>query len=387
MLRLISIFFCVLFSLAGTSELSANTTVTNGVIQRDSGLRMIQSTGRAVLIEEGSVSEARAMALEDALYYAALKGGAKIDGYSAVDSQTALSETIIVRPTSEILDYSIVSEIQDETHYEILIEAVVGDVELSGCQNRPISYLTLFKPEYKLASDVPNWLSQSPAFISRKLAVNLSNQNRLRVQDARHTAASHAQYGERNLYDYRTLTSGRVELKNGDIGIVTSVSIEMDSSRKMLSKTHFMDVTIETRLITAAGQPIAEKIEDNFRIRLSEDHLLRSVAVLSHEKREVVAKLLADAADIHAAKLTEKLICMPLRETLKRNQQALYVNVGALQGITRNHIAVAKGLDNPMTFLKVTSTDSRQAELMPLDSRIDVARLEGLEVTFLEFDQ
>ena len=155
----------------------------------------------------------------------------------------------------------------------------------------------------------------------------------------------------------------------------------------MLSKTHFMDVTIETRLITAAGQPVAEKIEDNFRIRLSEDHLLRSVAVLSHEKREVVAKLLADAADIHAAKLTEKLICMPLRETLKRNQQALYVNVGALQGITRNHIAVAKGLDNPMTFLKVTSTDSRQAELMPLDSRIDVARLEGLEVTFLEFDQ
>lgn len=387
MARLISIFFCLFLSLAGTSKLSANTMSVNGVVQKSSGLRMIQSTGRSVIQDQDTVAEARAMALEDALYYAALKGGAKIDGYSAVDAETALSETIIVRPTSDILDYHIVSELQDDTHYEIIIEAVIGDVELSGCQNRPVSHITLFKPEYKLASDVPNWLSQSPAFMVRKLAINLSNQNRLRVQDARHTDLSEAQYGDRNLYDYRTLTTGRVAMKNGDIGVISSVNIDMDSTRRMLSKTHFMDVTLKSQFISAAGQPMADYVEDSFRIRLSQDHLLRTVSVLSHEKREVVAKLLSDAVDVHAAKLTEKLICMPLRDRLKRNQQALYVDVGAMQGITRNHIAVAKGLDNPMTFLKVTSTDSRQAELMPLDNRVDVVRLEGMEVTFLEFDR
>ena len=385
MFRMTAVLFWIFFSYSGSAY--ASNTLFGGTNQLESGLRMVQSTGRAVIQDADAVSEAREMALEDALYYAALKGGAKIDGYSAVDEQTALSETIIVRPATEILDYHIISEIQDDTHYEIIIEAVIGDMTVSGCQNRPVSHITLFKPAFKLGHDVPNWLSQSPAYMVRKLAVNLSNQSQLRVQDARHTQAAEAQYGDRNLYDYRTLTSGRVAMKNGDIGVVTTVQIEMDSTRKLLSKTHFMDVMLTSSFLSASGQMMAENIEDSFRIRLSQDHMLRTVSVLSHEKREVVASLLADAVDIHAAKLADKLICMPLRDTLKRNKDALYVDVGAMQGVTRNHIAVAKGLDNPMTFLKVTSTDSRMARLMPLDNRIDASRLEGLEVTFLEFDK
>ena len=44
-------------------------------------------------------------------------------------------------------------------------------------------------------------------------------------------------------------------------------------------------------------------------------------------------------------------------------------------------------LDNPMTFLRVTSAQNRKAELTPLDSSIDLAQLDGIEVTFLEFNQ
>ena len=98
------------------------------------GLRLVTVTGRAAIIHEDALDEARDMALEDALYYAVLKGGAKIDGFSSVDAQTNLNDMFVVRPASQILDYSITNEMQDDTHYAVTIEAVVGDMVLSGCQ-------------------------------------------------------------------------------------------------------------------------------------------------------------------------------------------------------------------------------------------------------------
>ena len=70
-------------------------------------LKMIQSTGRAAILEDISKDEARNLALEDALYYAALKGGAQIDGFSHVNSETALEDEFLGRPISKILDYNI----------------------------------------------------------------------------------------------------------------------------------------------------------------------------------------------------------------------------------------------------------------------------------------
>ena len=356
-------------------------------LTKDTGLHIIHATGRSVVMDEETVEEARALALEDALYYAALQGGAKVEGYSAVDSLSHLSEQILVRPSSDILDYRIISEVQDDTHYEIVVEAVIGNIETTGCQNRPLSHITLFKPQFKLEPDVPNWMSQAPAYLSRKLAVSLSNKHQLRVRDARHTAVRDVQFGDRNLYDYRSLTTGRISLQMGDLGLITSVHFDMDSTRKMLSKTNFVEVRIRTEFITSAGNNAAEPVEDKFRIRLSEDHLMRTVSVLGAEKREVIARLLAEAADIHAAKLTEHLLCMPLRDRLIVHDKTLMVNVGTMQGLKYNHLAVAKGLDNPMTFLRVTSAQNRKAELTPLDSSIDLAQLDGIEVTFLEFNQ
>ena len=47
-------------------------------------MRFTETTGRAVIIDPAMEQEARMTALEDALYLAALEGGARIDGFSAV---------------------------------------------------------------------------------------------------------------------------------------------------------------------------------------------------------------------------------------------------------------------------------------------------------------
>ena len=106
------VFYCV-FSvsailLTGTSETHA----------KDS-LRFIETTGRAVIENAETLKTARRRALEDALYLAALHGGAKINGFSAVNTDTSIQENLVVQPASQILDYNVISEQQTDTHFII----------------------------------------------------------------------------------------------------------------------------------------------------------------------------------------------------------------------------------------------------------------------------
>ena len=110
------------------------------------GLRMVSATGRAVINDQAALHEAKNTALEDALYLAALKGGAKIDGFSSVQADTSLDDHFVVRPSSEILDYRIVNEIKDDLHYEVTVEAAVGKIAEPACHDRAVGHLTMFAP-------------------------------------------------------------------------------------------------------------------------------------------------------------------------------------------------------------------------------------------------
>ena len=80
----------------------------SGAVQAaDDQLRMITATGRAVIAHSDALNEAKNAALEDALYLAALSGGAKINGFSSVQADTSLDDHFVVRPSSNILDYNL----------------------------------------------------------------------------------------------------------------------------------------------------------------------------------------------------------------------------------------------------------------------------------------
>ena len=101
-----------------------------------SGFEFVQATGRAVIVHQEAEQEARLMALEDALYTAALQGGAEINGFSIITTDTAIDDHFVVRPASRILDYRIVNEVVEEEHYAVTIEAAVGDLPDSRCKAR-----------------------------------------------------------------------------------------------------------------------------------------------------------------------------------------------------------------------------------------------------------
>ena len=351
-------------------------------------VNLVTVTGRAVIQHEDTVDEARDLALEDALYYAALEGGAKIDGYSAVDETTSLQEMFIVRPASRILDYAITNELRDETHYEVTIQAVIGDVSANGCQNRPISHVTLFKPHHKLAYDLPHWMSQIPASLSHEIANALSEQPTLRVNDARKTERPAATTPSNNFnrFDYRHLTTGRVEMRQGDVGIETHVNITYESTAELLSKTHYAILNIDSFLNAPGSRAEAQKVNNVFKIKLGKKNLLYSLTTLNRESRESIQKLIGNAASVHAKKLAETVICAPMKAKLELVGDSLQVRLGTRQGLGPNHLAFTDDETTKFKILRVSQVGDTNVVLEPLDRRQNLAELAGAEITFLEFN-
>ena len=71
------------------------------LIANEVGYKEVFSNGRAVIID-GNIDLAKKRALEDALYLASIQGGAKVDGYTSVDRNTNLNESVLVRPSATI---------------------------------------------------------------------------------------------------------------------------------------------------------------------------------------------------------------------------------------------------------------------------------------------
>ena len=82
------------------------------LLAKEHNLKMVISQGRAV-IQSNDLQLAKKRALDEALYLASLQGGAKIDGYSSIDEKTSLKENLLVRPSSQIVDFKVLDELNN----------------------------------------------------------------------------------------------------------------------------------------------------------------------------------------------------------------------------------------------------------------------------------
>ena len=93
--------------------------------ENDSKFRQVEATGRAILID-GNIDISRKRALEDALYIAALKGGANVNGFSAIGANTIINDQAIITAAYKVIDFKILKETQDKEFLSIQISAIVG---------------------------------------------------------------------------------------------------------------------------------------------------------------------------------------------------------------------------------------------------------------------
>ena len=350
------------------------------------GLRMVTATGRAVINDQAALNEAKNIALEDALYLAALRGGAKIDGFSSIQADTSLDDHFVVRPSSEILDYRIINEIKDDLHYEVTVEAAVGKIAEPACHNRAVGHLTMFAPTMSMTRSVPGWLSTMPSMMMVDLYRQLENTANLTLYNEAATVLDPAKVKRDASYDYNALINGQVSIRDGDFAFTTNIKLESFSTDFTLGQSQHLRAIITTSLYAGSQLTPLGEVRDEIELKLGERSPSLLISKLSTTKRDKVKATLMNGLQNHAKAIASATLCLPLKAVIKLEEDKLHVDLGMRQGIQVNRLAMVSGVGSKWSVLRVIEAGDGYSILEPLSRQRKPADLNGKLATFLEMN-
>ena len=357
-------------------------------------VRFVEVTGRSV-IQDDSPILSKNTALEDALYLAALEGGAKVSGYSLIDSFSNLREEVIVQPASGILDYTIIDEMISDQHYEVTIRALIGkNNDRIGCKSRITSTLIAFQPEIYINQNSPAWSQYLPNQIYKNMIDNLSNFDEIEIINATNTKLNiNNNKLKLNDFDYNVLTGNVVNYKPADLSLETKFLIEPVQN---LYPTNLSTETLEEHL-KITTEIIIKDISNNKEIfKTSKDALtfigpretiFKSINILSRPKRKKIINSLISAFDEIPLEINENLKCVSLITIAQPSniENAINVNLGTNQGISLGNLALSESRDTPFSVFEVIDVSPNQSKLMPLNLSRNIENYYGKTITFMEF--
>ena len=357
-------------------------------------VRFVEVTGRSV-IQDDSPILSKNTALEDALYLAALEGGAKVSGYSLIDSFSNLREEVIVQPASGILDYTIIDEMISDQHYEVTIRALIGkNNNRIGCKSRITSTLIAFQPEIYINQNSPAWSQYLPNQIYKNMIDNLSNFDEIEIINATDTKLNiNNNKLKLNDFDYNVLTGNVVNYKPADLSLETKFLIEPVQN---LYPTNLSTETLEEHL-KITTEIIIKDISNNKEIfKTSKDALtfigpretiFKSINILSRPKRKKIINSLISAFDEIPLEINENLKCVSLITIAQPSniENAINVNLGTNQGISLGNLALSESRDTPFSVFEVIDVSPNQSKLMPLNLSRNIENYYGKTITFMEF--
>ena len=357
-------------------------------------VKFVEVTGRAVLEEEAPLLSKNS-ALEDALYLAALQGGAKIAGYSIVDNFTNLKEQIVVRPTSGILDYNIIDEMISDQHYEVTIKALVGQrKEKIGCSARPKSTLISFAPKVFVNQQSPAWSQYLPQNIYNNILGSLSEFENLKIINASNTSLNdNNKKLKLNDFDYNVLTGDIVNYQPADFALETDILIE---PTQHLHSTNLSTLQLEDYL-KVTTKVIIKDINSNkevfttSRIAMSyigpRKTLFKTINVLSRPNRDnIITSLISSVSDL-PEEINENLKCINLISIAQpsRMENSIKIDLGLNQGISQGNLALSESDITPFAVFEVVKADQNSSILVPLNTSRDIKSYYGKAITFMEF--
>lgn len=356
---------------------------------RAEGFRFAETTGRAVIMDPSSQQEARLLALEEALYTAALEGGARVNGFTAITASTAVEDHFVVQPASRILDYTITNEVMDETHYMVSIRAAIGELPRQSCAIRRKINMTVFKPQIIQQPDTPAITGPMAMKMMKHLLDQLKTSPGINALMAVETDLDPAKLARQDdRLDYQALTTGVVRVQRGDLALVPRIYLSGGKTRSLLGgNSNQLRVRVELTLLAGESYtPVESYLLDNLYLT-ERQTLFRTVNVLSRPKR---TELLADMTaplDGFVRDMVNDLQCQPLTARLELSDGRLTVPVGSHHGMSRNALAVATGTDTPWQMMRVDTVGLMSSTLVPLNDNRDMQRLAGRTVEFMEIPQ
>lgn len=356
--------------------------------KEEKNYKQVEAIGRAVLVD-GNIEVSRKRALEDALYLAALKGGADINGFSAITSNTVINDQSIVRATNRVIDFKILNEKQDKEFISIKISAVVGrKTSLQECKSRPIN-ITLLKGLFKVQSNVPSnlarkmpvWYNDIYNIISQLPNVEVNNYKSSSLKNIIKSNVNSA-------FDYNALTKRLPIIKEGDYSIVPEFILIPNNIENSFSN-YLLKVTLNIysgsdykKMMKRTYQlPIKYQYKSNFQF-------LKNISTLNIN---LVDKSIKEHLVSLANKFVKEINCRPLQGKLTVRNGKLRVELGRKQGLEHKQIGLVKGLNiknsmlsNSSVIVHANNVYENYSILLPLNDNIKLATLNNLVVEFVE---
>ena len=351
-------------------------------------MRFTETTGRAAIIDPEMEQEARMMALEDALYLAALEGGARIDGFSAVMTDSSLEDHFVIRPASRILDYTITNEVIDDLHYQVSIRAAVGDLPKGTCLHRRDVNLTVFAPIITHGKAVIAEAGMMAPQVIDALVGAIESHPGINAVRATDTVLDPARLARTtDQFDYEALTTGVTRVRRGDFALIPEVTLTGKRVRNGLDRRDEMLVSIEMHLFAGESYAPVDHFESRQQITTKLRTPFRTVNVLGQPRRPVILDTMRAPVAGLVDNMAAKLQCAPLTATMTIVDGKLSVPIGSYHGMRQNSLAVASGTDTPWQIMRVTSVAPMSSMLTPLNDKRDINTLVGRTAEFMEIPQ
>ena len=381
-LKFIKIFQYVLST--GILIIYSNFLLAN----ENANFKQVEATGRAVLIA-GDLETSRKRALEDALYIAALKGGADINGFSAITSNTVINDQSIVKATNRVLDFKILSEKQSKEFLSIKISAVVGGkLSKKNCKNRPIN-ITLFRGSYNVESSVPSklarytpmWYGQVYDVISKLpnvKAINHKNKSLKQIIKSKVNSS----------FDYNALTNGLPIIQAGDYSLVPELLLTENNNQNSFSN-YLLKVSF--KIFKGPGIKLMTTKTYDLPIEYQYKSKFQFINNISTSDIQLVDQNVHHHMLLAATKFLQDLNCRPLEGKLTVNEGSLVVDLGRKQGLKQKQIGLVKGiniqnsmLNNSSVIVHTNKIYDNYSILLPLNDNVKLSNLDNMIVEFVE---
>ena len=373
-----SIFFYSVFIIAAIFSV-----VISKAFAKDP-VRFIETTGRAVIEDDEMIDISRRRALEDALYLAALHGGAKINGYSAVSTDTSIQENLVIQPASKILDYTIISEERADMHFIVKIRSAVGQLRKKECDNKGLKSLSVYKPVINVDPSAPFWVNSLANELTNEIMVSLKSAEDINLTDNSFVSLDRDQLIRANDdYDYISLTSGREKTRYGDYAAVSAISIAEREKLVGFTTYNSLLITFDTNVYDGSTYTSSFSKSKSLEALFSSSGPWRTINLLLKTNRDNIVEPISIAAKEHAKEVIDNLICKEINSIVTVNNGKIEVPLGKRHGIKISALAVTKGEQTPFNVLRVEQVSETKSVLVPLNTALELSKLNGKSIQFL----
>ncbi len=386
-IKILALTFSLIAPLILATLVSGDTVNASASMLSEDKLEFVTSVGRATLDSPEDTTVARRRALDDALYLASLQGGAKVNGFSAVGTGTELTDNFVVRPTTKILDYAILKEVIKETHYEVTIRAAIGSLNQKNCKNGNLVNITAYKPSLSLSPTAPAWLGPVLTQLYLEMLTSIESRPNVEITRAYDVALnSKTLQATNDLYDYTSLTAGRVRTNVGSFAYVPKITAAIQNNTGSINNETTLIMEITSTLYYGLTYSKAFSKSHQISLKLSNNSPWRMINILSKPSKSLIIETLVKSTKKHTDALFSEFECQPLQADMQldNSQNNLIVRLGKKHGLTLSSLAYTKGTNTPWILFRVVSLTNNTSVLTPLDPRRDISNLEGKIVEFLE---